>query len=88
MTEKKIPLRMCIACRQMQPKASLIRIVHTVDGDFKIDVTGRLGGRGCYICGNSDCIKKCVKAKLLNKVFKTNVCDAVYENLTQDYGGC
>ena len=44
--EKKIPLRMCIACREMKEKSTLIRIVRDVDNKFSIDKTGKKSGRG------------------------------------------
>ena len=46
MQEKKQPMRTCIVCRQIKNKHELIRIVKTSDGEFHIDVTGRLNGRG------------------------------------------
>ena len=42
MSAKKIPLRMCIGCRQMKPKAELYRIVKTPDGKIVIDKTKKL----------------------------------------------
>ncbi|MBR7159869.1 MAG: YlxR family protein, partial [Clostridia bacterium] len=50
MKDKKVPMRMCVSCRQMMPKSSLLRIVHTPEGDLKIDFKGKQNGRGAYIC--------------------------------------
>lgn len=69
MKEKKIPMRMCIACHEMKPKKEMLRIVKPKDGEVSIDFTGKAAGRGAYICDNSECIKKLRKARLLNKVF-------------------
>ena len=78
MAEKKKPMRMCIACREMKEKNQLFRVVKTVDGIVP-DKTGKVSGRGAYICDSEDCIKKLRKQRLLNKVFSMNVDDAVYD---------
>ncbi|MCH5153449.1 MAG: YlxR family protein [Clostridiales bacterium] len=59
---KKIPERMCVVCRQMKPKAELIRIVNSEDG-VTVDKTGKLGGRGVYLCKCKECITKALKNK-------------------------
>ena len=59
---KKIPERMCVACRQMRPKTDLIRIVNTADG-VVVDATGKLSGRGVYLCKSKECVAKALKSK-------------------------
>ena len=54
MSAKKTPMRMCTGCREMKPKQQLIRIVKKPDGEIKLDTTGRLNGRGDYICKSAD----------------------------------
>lgn len=85
MKTKKIPERMCIACKGMFSKRVLIRIVRTAEGVFLIDKTGKAPGRGCYICDNVACINKCIKSRLLNKAFKTEISSEVYEKLNAEY---
>ena len=43
---KKIPMRMCVGCRQMKEKKEMIRVLRTQDGEFCIDTTGKKNGRG------------------------------------------
>ena len=59
---KRIPERMCVACRKMRPKPELIRIVNTADG-VVVDGTGKLNGRGVYLCKCNDCLTKAIKSK-------------------------
>ena len=59
---KKIPERMCVVCRQMKPKNELIRVVNS-DGIVVVDKTGKLNGRGVYLCKCRECISKAVKSK-------------------------
>ena len=61
MSAKKVPLRMCIGCREMKPKTELWRIVKTPSGEITIDKTNKLSGRGAYICKSRDCLKKAEK---------------------------
>ena len=62
MSEKKIPLRMCVGCRAMKPKKELIRVVTNGEGTH-IDRSGKANGRGAYICSDVACLKKAVKSK-------------------------
>ena len=34
---KKIPMRMCVGCREMKSKIELIRVVKSPEGDISID---------------------------------------------------
>ena len=86
MGTNKVPYRMCIACKESKPKKELIRIVKN-DNSFMIDKTGKLNGRGSYICNNSACINKLIKQKALNKIFKCNVSQEVYDNLKEQFFG-
>ena len=55
---KKIPMRMCSGCRESKPKSELIRVVRTPDGNIVVDKTGKVSGRGAYLCKNEECLKK------------------------------
>ncbi|MGN0961898.1 MAG: RNase P modulator RnpM [Christensenellales bacterium] len=84
MLNKKVPLRMCVACKTSKPKKELIRIVKT-DNDVVLDKTGKMNGRGTYICNNCECLNKLIKQKILNKVYKTNISQDVYEKLKEQF---
>ena len=82
---KKIPERMCVACRSVKPKSELLRIVRAPSGEIKIDLTGKAAGRGAYVCDNEDCVRRCVKQKSLNKVFGGESVSPIYDNLLEEY---
>ena len=84
--EKKIPMRMCIACRELKPKRELMRIVKSGD-EIKLDRTGKLNGRGAYICADKECMAKLKKQKLLNKAFSCQVEESVYDKIMEDFLG-
>lgn len=81
---KKIPQRKCIACQERGDKKSLIRIVKNKENDIFIDQTGRSNGRGAYVCTNSECLTKAIKSKALNRAFKMDVEDEVYNHLIDE----
>lgn len=52
--QKHQPERTCIVCRKARPKRELIRIVRTPAG-VRIDPTGKMNGRGAYLCPDPAC---------------------------------
>ncbi len=84
MSAKKIPLRMCIGCRQMKPKTELYRIVKTPDSKIVIDKTNKLSGRGAYICKCGDCLKKAEKINALAHTFSMPIDKEIYSQLTEE----
>ena len=84
---KKVPLRMCIACRELKEKKSMLRIVKGADGKIFIDFSSKASGRGAYICDNPVCIAKLKKQKLLNRAFSCAVDEKVYSDIEEEYFG-
>lgn len=75
---------MCIACKESKPKKELLRIVNT-DKGFMLDKSGKLNGRGSYICNDSACLEKLIKNKLLNKSFKQNISIDEYNKIKESF---
>lgn len=84
---RRIPLRMCIACRELKEKKSMLRIVKNQEGRIFIDFSSKASGRGAYICDNPECVKKLKKQKILNKVFSCAVDEEVYDAVSEEYFG-
>ncbi len=81
--QKSIPMRMCIACRQMKPKKEMYRVTRKREGEVFFDPTGKASGRGAYICGEEACLKVLQDKKLLHKAFSQSVDMAVYEGVKE-----
>lgn len=81
---KKVPQRKCIVCQDRDAKRGLMRIVKNKEGQIFIDETLKANGRGAYICKNSECLQKAIKTKALNRAFKIEVPQEVYENLLEE----
>ena len=82
--EKKIPMRQCLGCREMKPKADLIRIVRSPEGSVSMDLKGRAQGRGAYLCRNVDCLKRAIKGRALERVFSVKIDNVIAEALQQE----
>lgn len=81
---KKLPQRQCIGCGEMKNKKEMIRILKTPEGAFLLDATGRKNGRGAYLCPSTECLKKAVKGKGLERSFKMPIPKEVYEALEKE----
>ena len=81
---KKIPERTCIVCLTKRDKSEFIRIVKTKE-DIVLDKTGKVAGRGAYICDSLECINKCKKTHALNRAFKQEVSEQTYTDLVNNY---
>ena len=84
---KKIPMRTCIACRGEKPKKEMLRVVRNSEGKISLDFSGKLPGRGAYICDSADCIKRLRKYRLLNKTFSCEVPEEVYTRIEEEFSG-
>lgn len=78
---KKIIQRMCMGCNEKKDKRELIRIVLNKNGEISIDKTGKLEGRGAYICNNINCLEKAIKSKRLEKSFDRKIEEEIYDKL-------
>ena len=52
---KKQPQRTCMGCNEKKDKKDLIRIVKNKNNEISIDRTGKMEGRGAYICDDIKC---------------------------------
>ena len=78
---KKMPQRTCMGCNEKKDKNQLIRIVKNKNGKIEMDKTGKLEGRGAYICNNIDCLEKVIKTKRLERVLEAKIEDDIYQEL-------
>lgn len=78
---KKIVQRTCMGCNSKKDKKDLIRIVINKEGNISIDRTGKLEGRGAYICDNIECLDKVIKTKRLERVLESKIDEEIYKNL-------
>ena len=82
--QKKIPMRQCMGCRERLPKREMIRVVRCTDGNVQLDFSGKLNGRGAYICPKGECLKKARKAKSLDRSLEVAIPEEVYDRLEKE----
>jgi predicted RNA-binding protein YlxR (DUF448 family) len=84
MKPKKIPMRMCVGCREMKEKRELIRIVRTPEGEVALDATGKKSGRGAYVCRQAECLRRSIRQKQLERQLEITLTPEVTEALTAE----
>ena len=82
--QKKIPQRQCMGCRERKAKRDMIRVVRTVDGNVCLDFSGKLNGRGAYVCPDPECLKKAQKSKALERSLEVAIPQEVYDRLEKE----
>lgn len=80
---KKIPMRMCVGCKELKPKKELLRIVALPTGIIELDRTGKKSGRGVYICNSSECFQKAFDSHELERSLKRPVSRDVYDAIKE-----
>ena len=81
MKKANIKLRKCIVCQEHKTKEEWIRVVKDKEDNISIDNSGKLNGRGAYVCKDRKCIDEVIKNRLLNRHLKTKVNDNIYQEL-------
>lgn len=81
MKQKKIPIRMCTACREGKSKKEMVRIVKNKEGIVQVDTTGKAQGRGAYICADIACLEKAIKTRAIERALETKIEDSTYEEI-------
>jgi predicted RNA-binding protein YlxR (DUF448 family) len=70
---KHVPLRTCIVCQEKHPKRELIRVVRRPEGCIELDPTGKLSGRGAYLCRDARCWEPALVQRQLQKALACKV---------------
>ncbi|HPF87778.1 MAG TPA: YlxR family protein [Candidatus Limiplasma sp.] len=79
---RKVPMRMCVGCREMKPKRELLRAVRTPEGEVVLDETGKKAGRGAYVCFNAACLRRALKQRQLDRALETRLSEETVQALT------
>ena len=91
MSDKKprprpIAQRTCVVCRQKTDKRRLTRLVRTQDEQeirIVVDPTGKMPGRGAYVCDNQACRHRVVETEVLAQALRTEI-SAQYRTLLRN----
>ena len=80
-TNKKIPLRKCIATGEMLPKKAMIRVVRSKEGEVSVDPTGKKSGRGAYVSKSEEAVETARKKHILERQLEADIPEEIYEEL-------
>ena len=83
--DEHIPLRTCIACREVKDKRLLIRLVHKSDGSVEPDISAREEGRGAYICPQKSCWDIALRKNYLEHALRIKL-SPDNRNVLSEYG--
>ena len=72
-------MRMCVACREMRAKKDLMRIVKTAEQTLSLDLTGKLNGRGAYLCRSENCLLRAVKTRAFERALEAPLHESLLE---------
>lgn len=85
---RKMPMRKCLGCGEMFLQKELVRVVKTkIKGEdeeayeISLDLVGKKAGRGAYVCRNTACFEKAVKAKRFQKALSCQIPEEVMEKM-------
>lgn len=84
---KKIPMRRCLATNESLPKKELLRIVRTPEGEVKVDLTGKLNGKGAYLKKSLDALQIVKTKKLLERALEIKIDESFYEEIERVING-
>ncbi len=82
--QKKIPMRQCMGCQQRKTKKELIRVVRTPEGQVCLDFSGKLNGRGAYLCPDAECLKRAMKSNVLARKLEAEIPQEIYHRLAKE----
>ena len=83
MAEAKI--RTCIACGRTSNKSDLVRFVRQADGRVALDPTGKMAGRGAYVCATPECLDAARKRKGLDRALRVKLDADTYSRLSDEF---
>lgn len=81
MKPKKIPMRRCLGCMESFPKKELIRVVKNKEGEISLDLTGKLNGRGAYVCRSKECLRLAFKKRAIERALEITLSDDLKEKM-------
>ena len=81
MKTRKIPLRTCVVTGEKLDKRDLLRVVKNKEGEVKVDLTGKMNGRGAYIKRDVKVLDEAIKKKSLERKLECSISDEVYDEI-------
>ncbi len=81
---KKIPMRQCLGCNSHKPKREMIRVVRLPDGEIKLDLVGKVSGRGAYVCHDISCFKKARRSRRIEHILECEIPNDIFDAMERE----
>ena len=85
---RRPPARTCVACGDTTDKRRLVRFVRTKTGEVSVDPTGKVAGRGAYVCPDTACFERAVKKGRIDPALRVRLTEEDVERLRDDFEAC
>lgn len=79
--QRRVRVRSCVSCRTTSDKSQLLRIVRTPEGEVRIDASGKMAGRGAYLCCAKECLAQAIKHNKLGRALRCAVPERLLDEL-------
>ena len=80
-------MRRCLATNQSFPKKDLLRIVRTPEGEAKVDLTGKLNGKGAYLSRSMEALQIARKKKVFDRALEIEIPEEIYQEIERIING-
>lgn len=78
---RRAPIRTCAACGVKADKRELVRVVSPPSAPVTLDSTGRLNGRGTYLCADCGRSPRNIRRERFERSLKTRIGEEDWRNL-------
>lgn len=75
---------MCVGCRENKPKREMLRVVRTPSETIELDFTGKMSGRGAYVCKSRECLQRAVKTRQLERALEHPISQEIFDRLSRE----
>ena len=79
--KRHVPMRSCVVCGKKTEKRKLLRIV-AMAAAVEVDYTGRLPGRGAYVCTDGDCVIGALRRSRIDYALRKRLNDDEWTKVT------
>ena len=81
---RRVPQRTCVCCGVKTDKRELTRIVSGADDKIELDLTGKLNGRGAYVCASCRISTGRLKRRRLEYSLRTKIAESDWNDLIKE----
>ena len=78
---RRAPVRTCAACGVKADKRELTRVASPPSAPVALDLTGRINGRGTYVCANCGRAPRNIRRERFERSLKTRISEEDWRNL-------